>query len=553
MAIVDRARPEILKLKAYSSARSLYQGRDDVVFLDANECPFEPYIGAEGFNRYPDQQPKAMMDALCRLYDVSSRNIVAARGADEAIDLLIRGFCVPGRDNVIITSPTFPMYKQSALLQSVDIYDVPLDNDFQLDVNGVCKKADKSTKIIFLCSPNNPTGNLINRDDIISLLEAFADKALIVVDETYIEYANTASVTALMDRYENLVVLRTLSKAYACAGVRCGVALGHSSVIDLLRKILPPYAISQPVAAAVVKTLSDKNLSLLAGKRAELLKTKDRIVQLFDALDDVVKIYPSDANFILMHVKDAEVFETKCREGGFVVRNQSHQPGLENVIRLSIGSDYEMDRLMAWLQGQGNPIQADERKAQVNRSTKETAISVKVNLDQTQPVKINTGIGFYDHMLEQIAKHAAFSLELACDGDLEIDPHHTVEDCAIALGQALNEALGDKRGIGRFGFLMPMDETLAEVAIDLSGRFYLDFEGEFPENYAGELPTDMVEHVFRSLCENLQATCHIKVKGENTHHMVEACFKGFARALRMAIHKGNGGNADDMPSTKGVL
>ncbi|MGB1873272.1 MAG: imidazoleglycerol-phosphate dehydratase HisB, partial [Candidatus Puniceispirillaceae bacterium] len=205
--------------------------------------------------------------------------------------------------------------------------------------------------------------------------------------------------------------------------------------------------------------------------------------------------------------------------------------------------------LLAILRGEALSAPREERMARHVRRTSETAISVEINLDRKAPVRISTGVGFYDHMLDQIAKHAGFSLQLECDGDLHIDPHHTVEDCAIALGVALRSALGDKRGIGRYGFCLPMDESLVTVALDLSGRYFLDFKGDFPADHVGDLPTDMIEHVFRSLAENLQANLHIAVEGENAHHMVEACFKGFARALRQAIRQ----DGADLPSTKGVL
>jgi imidazoleglycerol-phosphate dehydratase/histidinol-phosphatase len=172
-----------------------------------------------------------------------------------------------------------------------------------------------------------------------------------------------------------------------------------------------------------------------------------------------------------------------------------------------------------------------------------------VDLDATDPITINTGIGFYDHMLDQIARHGGFSLQLECKGDLEIDEHHTVEDVALALGQAIKEALGDKRGIGRFGFLLPMDETQAQVALDIGGRPYLVFEGEFPRTEVGGLPTELVPHFFRSLGETLGASIQLSVTGENTHHMVEACFKSTGRALRGALER----KGTDLPSTKGTL
>ena len=189
------------------------------------------------------------------------------------------------------------------------------------------------------------------------------------------------------------------------------------------------------------------------------------------------------------------------------------------------------------------------RRATVSRKTRETDISVAVDLDRSQTGTIATGIGFFDHMLEQLGKHGGFELNVTCRGDLQVDEHHTVEDVAIAVGQALRDALGDKRGIGRYGFLLPMDEAEAQVAIDLSGRGYGVFEGSFPRGEVGGLPTELVPHFFRSLSESLGAAIHIAVRGENAHHMVEACFKGVARALRQAFAR----QGTELPSTKGTL
>jgi len=189
------------------------------------------------------------------------------------------------------------------------------------------------------------------------------------------------------------------------------------------------------------------------------------------------------------------------------------------------------------------------RRAQVERRTRETAIEVRVNLDDPAPIRIATGIGFFDHMLEQLAKHGGFGLELTCKGDLEIDEHHTVEDCALALGEALRRALGSKVGIARYGFLLAMDEAQAQVAIDLSGRAFAQFSGHFNREAVGGLPTELVPHFFRSLAESLGAAVHVSVTGENSHHMIEGCFKGVGRALRQALRR----ESHELPSTKGVL
>ena len=189
------------------------------------------------------------------------------------------------------------------------------------------------------------------------------------------------------------------------------------------------------------------------------------------------------------------------------------------------------------------------RRATVHRKTRETDITVDVNLDATAPIAVHTGIGFFDHMLEQLAKHGGFSLDLRCAGDLEIDEHHTVEDCALALGEALRRALGDKKGIARYGFVLPMDEARVQVALDLSGRAFAVFEGRFARESVGGLPTELIPHFFRSLAESLAAALHVTVVGDNTHHMIEACFKGTARALRMAFAR----EGVELPSTKGLL
>jgi imidazoleglycerol-phosphate dehydratase/histidinol-phosphatase len=189
------------------------------------------------------------------------------------------------------------------------------------------------------------------------------------------------------------------------------------------------------------------------------------------------------------------------------------------------------------------------RVATVVRRTRETDIRVTVDLDLEAEPRAKTGLGFFDHMLEQLGKHGGFKLDVACTGDLEIDEHHTVEDVALTLGQALKQALGDKRGIQRYGFLLPMDEADVEVSIDLGGRPYLVFEGEFPRERVGELPTELVPHFFRSLAETLGCAIHVRVRGENAHHMVEVCFKGVARALRQALAR----SGDVLPTTKGQL
>ena len=547
--IIERVRKSLLDMQGYKSARSMFQDDEGMIYLDANEIPYEPYIGANGLSRYIAQQPQKMAEEVARLYDISTKNLLISRGADEAIDILIRTFCEFQKDEIIICPPTFPMYAQSATVNKIDVKEVPLKRNFQLDKNKISSKVSKKTKVIFICSPNNPTANTMDRDDVLFLAEDHPD-VIIAVDETYNEFTAEGGLEDYLGELENLILFRTLSKSFASAGLRCGFAIGHVDLIDLMKKVLAPYPIPAPVTQEVVRILESKNKIRMQSIRDEIIETRGWFAKELEKLDEVKKIYPSEANFILIKVKNAKEFYNKALKGGIIIRDQSSQKGLKNAIRISIGTRDQMEKLLSVLNGK-KIKKTKHRIAKVTRSTNETKISVEVNLDKTAPIKISTGVGFYDHMLEQIAKHGGFSLMLECDGDLEIDPHHTIEDCAIALGQVLTEALGDKRGIGRYGFALPMDEADAQALIDLSGRYFLKFEGEFPAENVGDLPCDMIEHIFRSLAENMQMNCHIKVDGENAHHMVEACFKAFGRALRQAISFD--GDKDALPSTKGML
>ena len=556
MTILARARSDIVKMHGYSSARKLQTKAKGLVYLDANECPFEPLVGSQNYSRYPLQQPEELVRALCELYDVSSRNLIIARGADEVIDILVRTFCVPFTDNIVVCPPTFAMYQHSAIIHGIETRKVPLTETFSIDFDGIVKASNSDTKLIFVCSPNNPTANLMDAEAVMRLCEKFSHTALVVVDETYIEFSDSQSFTSKIEDCHNLVILRTLSKSYAAAGLRCGVGIAFSEVIALLLKLLPPYPIPVPVVQAVCQILAPHNRERIIRKRNELLQIKAEYVRQIEEIDDVKAIIPSQANFILVRVHNRTDFISKCLNANIIVRDQSHQECLEDCVRISIGTRTEMDALINALKGIKPNQSENQRVSLITRSTNETRITAKINLDTSSPVSVDTGHPFLDHMLEQVARHGAFSLALECQGDLDVEAHHTIEDCGIVLGKALNDALGDKSGIGRYGsveLVTPMDEAQANIALDLGGRAFLAFKGNFPDAYVGNknnpLPIDMIEHIFRSIADNLQCTLHISVTGQNTHHMVETCFKGLGRALRQATKiQGN-----DLPSTKGML
>lgn len=538
------ARKSIVEFAAYS-ARG---GATGALHLDANESPYAPppLKGAEGYNRYPEQQPTALRQRLADLYGTTTDCVMVGRGADEAIEVILRTFCEAGRDEIMICSPTFGYYKTCAQIQGADIIDVPLNKDYQWDNKAIIKAAKnaKALKIIFLCTPNNPTGTIIEDDLVEALCKQFPN-TLIAIDEAYEEFSSKPSYAPKIKDFHNLVVMRTLSKAYALAGVRGGVAIADPRVINLMLKVLPPYPIARPVEDAIINALSPAAMSIHAARLTEWLSERERM---YDALQNspyIKNVYPSQANFLLIDVKDDEALMQELSRRQVKIRDYRKTTGH---MRISIGSPEE-NTIALQAFGVGVEAKSTDRIGETHRKTKETDISVRVNLDDPKRVKIDTGIGFYDHMLESLAKHSGIGLVLTCKGDLEIDAHHTVEDCALALGTALKQALGDKAGIGRFGFVMPMDETQARVAVDLSGRPAMTFKGKFPTDHVGEFPAEMCPHVFESLAQTLGAAIQIEVEGENTHHMIEASFKGVARALRPAFAR----SGTDIASTKGVI
>lgn len=550
-SLVERlARPEILALPAPDlSANNNAAFGPDAIRLDANESPYEPLVGGgygSKLNRYPEPQPAGLRSAMAALYGVPPENLLVTRGADDAIDVLVRSFCVPGVDSVSICPPTFSAYAQFALIQGAEVVEIPLNADYDFEAGPVVTAARtvQGLKIAFICTPNNPTGNLVPAEPILEVARALPD-TIVVADEAYIEFAEQESLAGQACKTENLVVLRTLSKAFALAGARVGCLIGTKDLVALVARALPPYPMPTPSIQAALAALSPSRRILQAERIATAKTARAQLAEAMGGSPVVRSVRNGGGNFLLLEVDDAPAMAKKLLQLGIRVR---FRPNVTpNAIRLSIGSPDENAAALSAF-GVVSP-EKGTRRAEVVRETNETKIAVAVDLDRASPRKIDTGLPFFDHMLDQLAAHGGFSLLLSCQGDLEIDAHHSVEDCAIALGQALDKALGDKRGIGRYGFALPMDEAEGEALIDLSGRPYGIFEGQFSGSHIGDFPTEMTAHVFRSLAEHLRAAIHVKVRGENDHHKIEAAFKATGRALRQAIRK----EGDVLPSTKGLL
>jgi len=550
-SLVQRlARPEILSLPDDDkSANANILFGPEAIKLDANESPYEPLVGGafgSRLNRYPEPQPADLRAAMAALYGVPPANLLVTRGADDAIDLLVRTFCRAGIDRISICTPTFSAYAQFARIQGAEAVEIPLDASYDFDAPAFIEAARgvSDLKIAFICTPNNPTGNPVAPGAVLQVASALPD-TIIVADEAYIEFSDQESLASRACDIENLVVLRTLSKAFGLAGARVGCLIGAEELVALTAKALPPYPLPTPSIQAALAALAPAKRMLQQQRVSDTVAAREQVAERLQTSPLVKTVRNGGGNFVLIEVDDAPALARKLQQLGVRLR---FRPNVSpNAIRLTIGSPEDNAAALSAL---GVDVeQPTTRRAEVIRETNETKIAVAVNLDRTQPREIDTGLPFFDHMLDQIAAHGGFSLLLTCKGDLEIDAHHSVEDVAIALGQALYQALGDRRGIGRYGFALPMDEAEGQALIDLSGRPFGVFEGTFSGSHIGDYPTEMTPHFFRSLAEHLRAAVHVRVTGENDHHKVEAAFKVVGRALRQAIAK----EGDVLPSTKGVL
>lgn len=336
-------RENIKRLVPYSSARDEYQGEASV-FLDANENAFGSPLDQQ-FNRYPDPLQYDLKKRITEIKGVPPRNIFVGNGSDEAIDILFRSFCNPGVDNVILVPPTYGMYEVSANINDIEARKVNLTEDYQLNLEGIAEAIDKNTKLIFICSPNNPTGNSINRDDIQTLLANF--KGIVVVDEAYINFSRQKSFIQELTECANLVVMQTLSKAWGLAGLRVGMAFASEEIIEVMNKVKPPYNVnesSQQLALAALANVGQVNEWI-----KETLAQRDRLVLQLKEFDFVVDIYPSDANFILVKTTNANGIYDFLVKQGIIVRNRSKVELCEGCLRITVGTPDENTVLLETL------------------------------------------------------------------------------------------------------------------------------------------------------------------------------------------------------------
>jgi histidinol-phosphate aminotransferase len=337
----ELVRPNIWRLEPYSSARNEYSGGQAEVMLDANESPYNnPY------NRYPDPLQHELKEIISGIKGVAPENIFVGNGSDEAIDLVYRVFTCPGIDNVVAIEPTYGMYRVCADINDVEYRPVILDNNFQITAERLLKACDEKTKVIWICSPNNPTGNSICRDEIVKTAKAF--QGIVVVDEAYGDFAQQPSMAVSLEAAPNMIVLNTMSKAWGCAAVRLGMAFAKKEIVDIFNKVKYPYNINLLTQRFAIDALKGKS------KKDEwvsiLLDERERVAGCLQKMSICMKVYPSDSNFLLVKTTDANGIYQYLKERGIIVRNRSNNTLCDNCLRMTIGSREENDRLIAALE-----------------------------------------------------------------------------------------------------------------------------------------------------------------------------------------------------------
>ena len=334
-------RSHIADLQPYSSARDEFDPVDgDVVYLDANENPFD-----NGVNRYPDPQQRKLKEVIARRRGVAANQLLLGNGSDEVLDLIFRAFCIPNQDKIIVMPPTYGMYRVLANINCISLDEVPLNNDFQLVTKDILNQISTQTKAIFLCSPNNPSGNSFRREDILTLLQSFT--GLVVIDEAYIDFSTQKSLVSDLSSYPNLIITQTLSKAYGLAGIRLGICIASEEIIDILNKIKPPYNINSLTQERAISALADWDTT--KGQITQLIAERKGLFAQLEKISFVEKVYPSDANFLLVRVDDANKRYAQLIQNNIVVRNRSKQVGCENCLRFSVGTPQENQILIETL------------------------------------------------------------------------------------------------------------------------------------------------------------------------------------------------------------
>jgi histidinol-phosphate aminotransferase len=464
-------------------------------------------------NDYPDGTYRALREAAASYVGLAPENVVVGAGADDLILLLAQTFLGPGT-RAAIDPPTYALYRIATTLHGADAAGPAEDADLR-----------------WLCNPNNPTGTWVEPEQIAALARA-EPETIVVVDEAYVEYG-ARSAAPWVDEQPNLVVVRTLSKAFGLAALRVGFALAHPDTAALLTERRAPAPISGPAAAIGAAALRSPRLGDVEATIAERERLRTALVAAGYACE------PTATNFVF--IRTGEPLAERLEAGGIVVRSFTEG------IRVTVRRPSENDLLLRALGVE--PGSRPGREATVLRTTTETALRLTLALDGTGRTRVETGIGFLDHLLTLLAFHAGFDLELAAGGDLGVDEHHTVEDVHAALGTALAQALGTRDGVARYGSaIVPMDEARGTAAVDLVRRPHAEISLSFAGDHVGALAVSLLGHALERFAMESGCTVHVESAGADDHHVAEAAYKALGQALRQAVAPG----APGIRSTKGA-
>ena len=551
------------------------------VRLNTNENPHPPSralvddvvrsvaAAAADLHRYPDRDAVDLRRDLAGYLTTQTgvqlgvENVWAANGSNEILQQLLQAFGGPGRTAIGFV-PSYSMHPIIADATRTEWLEAVRADDFSLDVDAaVAAVSDRRPDVVFIASPNNPSGQSVPLPALRRLLDAVP--GILIVDEAYGEFSSEPSAVGLVREYPTkLVVTRTMSKAFAFAGGRLGYLIATPAVIDAMLLVRLPYHLSSVTQAAARAALRHADDTL--GSVATLIAERERVTTALTRMG--FRVIPSDANFVLVRAirrRPGHLAALPGRRHLDPRRRDSRLPARHDGTgrrerRVPAGQCPDRRHPTGPSHLSRSPVTTETRRARIERRTRESDIVVELDLDGTGQVHVDTGVPFYDHMLTALGSHASFDLTVRTKGDVEIEGHHTIEDTAIALGQALGQALGDKRGIRRFGdAFIPMDETLAHAIVDVSGRPYCVHTGE-PDHLrhttiaGSSVPYHTVinRHVFESLAMNARIALHVRVLyGRDPHHITEAQYKAVARALRQAVE--HDPRVSYVPSTKGVL
>ncbi|MBD3369543.1 aminotransferase class I/II-fold pyridoxal phosphate-dependent enzyme [Candidatus Fermentibacteria bacterium] len=538
------------------------EGRRGMLRLDFNECA-DPLSVAIPTTADPSVYPEydSLLRRLAEAWELPRENLMLLNGSGEGLFVTAFCFVEPGATSALVSDPTFALIPHCLEVAGAGLVKVRVTEELRFDTQGLEKALEDEPDVVVLASPDNPTGAVLPP----GWIEGWCEKlpgTLFVIDEAYSEYTGK-TVLPLTRRLENLIVLRTFSKAWGLAGLRLGAAAGPPELLAQMRKVRLPYSVNSAAVSALLSLLPQRGEVL--GRARETAERRGRLAE--SLRQRGLRVFEGRANFVLVDLGErAGKLCEFCRRSGILIRDRSYNEATRGMVRITVGTSSQNDFLVecieAFLEG-GEPPRARAsrsmagidrgRSGSYNRKTRETELETTISLGGPGTPRVDVeGLPFLGHMLEAFAVHGRFGLSFRGSGDTEVDPHHLVEDCGIVLGKAVRRALGGSEGIERSGWsLFPMDESLARVALDLSGRPGLVWDVDLAGNLPESVDPRVFEHFFQGLSRSLRATIHVRLlQGGDDHHSLEAIFKSLGKALRQATALTAEGA---VPSSKGAL